>query len=215
MGGHVDGCDRCGHKRISYNSCRNRHCPKCQGLEKEMWAIQREEELLPISYFHVVFTLPHELNTPCLYNPKFMYGLLFEAAWYVLNTFGTDPKWLGAKSAATMILHTWGQKLTLHPHVHCIVPSGGITPNGDWQKAKRGGVKFLYPILAMNKVYRAYFLKRLPLHLENGELSLPIDFPMGDNYIQWKESLYKKEWLVYAKSPFGGAKHAVKYIVYQ
>ncbi len=134
LGGHVDACDSCGYTRISYNSCRNRHCPKCQGLQREMWTIQREEELLPVAYFHVVFTLPHELNGLCLHNPKFMYDLLFESAWFILNTFSRDQKWLGAQSAATMLLHTWGSNLSLHPHIHCIVPNGGITKNGDWQK---------------------------------------------------------------------------------
>jgi len=212
LGGHVDECDSCGYQRISYNSCRNRHCPKCQGLQREMWTIQREEELLPVAYFHVVFSLPHELNGLCLHNPKFMYDLLFESAWYVLNTFGRDKKWLGAQSAATILLHTWGQNLSLHPHVHCIVPNGGMTKNGDWQNPRKGNPKFLYPILAMNKVYKAFFLKRLREHLESGELQLPQDFPMNHNYDRWKENLYKKEWVIYAKPPFGGVKNVVKYI---
>lgn len=106
LGSHVDACDACGHLRISYNSCRNRHCPKCQGLNKEMWAIQQEDQLLPTTYFHVVFTIPHQLNGLCLHNPRFMYGLLLQAAWYTLDTFARDPKWLGAKPAATMVLHT-------------------------------------------------------------------------------------------------------------
>ncbi len=212
LGGHIDECDSCGYQRISYNSCRNRHCPKCQGLQREMWTIQREEELLPVAYFHVVFTLPHELNGLCLRNPKFMYDLLFESAWYVLNTFARDKKWLGAQSAATMLLHTWGQNLSLHPHVHCIVPNGGITKNGNWQNPRKGNAQFLYPILAMNKVYNAFFLKRLRAHLEAGELQLPPDFPMNYKYDRWKENLYKKEWVVYAKPPFGGVKNVVKYL---
>ncbi len=212
LGGHVDECDSCGYTRISFNSCRNRHCPKCQGLQKEMWTIQREEELLPIAYFHVVFTLPHELNGLCLLNPKFMYNLLFESAWYVINTFSRDKKWLGAQSAATMLLHTWGQNLSLHPHVHCIVPNGGINKNGDWQNSHRGNAKFLFPILAMNKVYKAYFLKRMRVQLEAGSLSLPEGFPKHSFYKNWKETLYKKEWVIYAKPPFGGVKNVVKYL---
>jgi hypothetical protein len=141
-----------------------------------------------------------------------MYGLLFEAAWYVIKSFAEDPKWLGARSAATMVLHTWSQKLTLHPHLHCIVPNGGLTSQGQWEGPKRGNAKFLYPILAMNKVYKAYFLKRLRTHLEGGELSLPHNFPFGTDYIQWKEGLYKKNWVVYAKPPFGGAQYVVKYL---
>ena len=120
LGGHAQACDSCGQVRVSYNSCRNRHCPKCQGLQKEMWIIQREEELLPLAYFHVVFTLPHQLNGLCLHNPRFMYNLLFESAWYVLDKFGRDKQWLGAQTAATMILHTWGQNLhTSTCALHC------------------------------------------------------------------------------------------------
>lgn len=212
LGGHINVCDKCNHTIISYNSCRNRHCPKCQSLQKEMWTIQRENELLQVAYFHVVFTLPHEFNGLCTHNPRFMYDLLFESAWYVLKTFANDKQWLGAKSAATMVLHTWGQNLSLHPHIHCIVPSGGLTKEGKWQNPRKGNADFLYPILAMNVVYKAYFLKRLRQHLEEGELSLYEDFPMGKEYYNWKESLYKKEWVIYIKPPFGGAKHVVKYL---
>ena len=212
LGGHIDACDRCDHTKISYNSCRNRHCPKCQGLKKEMWAIQREEELLPIAYFHLVFTLPHELNGLCSYNPRLMYNLLFESAWYVLQTFANDPLWLGAKSAATMVLHTWSQKLTLHPHVHCIVPSGGLAADGKWQRSRKGNANFLYPVLAMNQVYKAYFLKILKGYLKGNELKLPKKSPIGKAYYNWKEILYKKEWVVYTKPPFGGAHNVVKYL---
>ena len=212
LGGHIDACDACGFLKISYNSCRNRNCPKCQGMEKEMWIIQREEELLPVPYFHVVFTLPHELNVLCLRNPRFMYDLLFESAWYVLQTFASDPKWLGAQSAATMVLHTWGQNLQLHPHVHCIVPNGGLTKEGQWQNPKKGGPGFLFPILAMNKVYRAYFLKQLKIALEGGLLALAADFPTGKDYKIWKEKLYTKEWVVYTKPPFSKPENVVNYM---
>ena len=212
LGGHIDACDACGFLKISYNSCRNRNCPKCQGMEKEMWIIQREEELLPVPYFHVVFTLPHELNVLCLRNPRFMYDLLFESAWYVLQTFASDPKWLGAQSAATMVLHTWGQNLQLHPHVHCIVPNGGLTKEGQWQNPKQGGPGFLFPILAMNKVYRAYFLKQLKIALEGGLLALAADFPTGKDYKIWKEKLYTKEWVVYTKPPFSKPENVVNYM---
>ena len=124
LGGHIDSCDQCGHIRVSYNSCRNRHCPKCQGVEKEMWVIQQEDALLPVAYFHVVFTIPHELNDLCLHHPGFMYDLLMKSAWHTIKTLSKDPKWLGATPAATMVLHTWSQTLVLHPHVHCIVPNG-------------------------------------------------------------------------------------------
>lgn len=212
MGGHVDACTACGLLRISYNSCRNRNCPKCQELQKEMWTIQREEELLPVTYFHVVFTLPHALNGLCLHNPRFMYNLLFEAAWMVLQSFGADPKWLGAQTAATMLLHTWGQNLTLHPHVHCIVPGGGISKAGKWQQPRRGNARFLFPVLAMNKVFRACFLKQLRHYLEAGQLALPTGFPKDKAYHEWKEQLYKTEWVVYVKSPFSQVRNVVRYL---
>ena len=212
LGGHKEVCTSCGIVKYAYNSCRNRACPKCQGLKKEMWIIQREEELLPISYFHVVFTLPHELNGLCLRNPKFMYGLLFNAAWYTLNTFSNDPKWLGAKSAATMILHTWGQKLNLHPHVHCIVPSGGLTSNGKWQNPKKGNDKFLFPVDAMKIIFKNYFWKILKINLEAGLLTLPKCFPPNSQYYNWKESIYHKDWGIHCKPPFGGVKNVVNYL---
>ena len=213
LGGHVDACDSCGHLRISYNSCRNRHCPKCQGLNKEMWTIQQEDQLLPTTYFHVVFTLPHELNGLCLHNPRFMYDLLLRSSWYTLNTFARDPKWLGAKSAATMVLHTWGQTLVLHPHVHCIVPNGGLTSKDEWQLPKRGNAKFLYPVKALKKVFKVFFLKQMRLALEQGLLIFPPDFPSKPaRYHPWKENLYAKDWVVHTKKPFAGVQHVVKYL---
>lgn len=222
LGGHINGCNDCGHIRISYNSCRNRHCPKCQGVNKEMWIVQQEDMLLSVAYFHVVFTLPHELNELCLHQPKFMYDLLFQAAWHTLKTFAKDPKWLGAKTAATMVLHTWSQTLILHPHVHCIVPNGGLTKETNtfrWQfpkqsKGKREG-NFLFPITGIKKVYKGYFLAQLKSAIDRGELPLPPNFPMGKNYQAWKDVLYKKEWVVYTKKPFsskGGVKHVVNYL---
>lgn len=218
LGGHIDECNDCGHLRISYNSCRNRHCPKCQGMKKEMWIVQQEDMLLPIAYFHVVFTLPHELNELCLHQPKFMYDLLFQAAWHTLNTLSNDPKWIGAKTAATMVLHTWSQTLILHPHVHCIVPNGGLTKQGNtfrWQFPKRGNNNFLFPIAAMKKLYKGFFLSQLKAAIEKGELPLPPNFPMGRKYKTWKDVLYKKDWVVYTKKPFsskGGIKKVVDYL---
>lgn len=172
LGGHVDACDECGDLRISYNSCRNRHCPKCQGLNKEMWLIQQEDMLLPVAYFHLVFTLPHELNELCRYQPKFMYNLLFQSAWHTLNTLALDAKWLGAKTAATMVLHTWSQTLVLHPHVHCIVPNGGITKDGTWQFPNRGNGNFLFPVKAMQKLYKGHFMANLKKKIEQETLTL-------------------------------------------
>lgn len=139
MGGHVDSCDACGHIRVSYNSCRNRHCPKCQSTQRERWIINREQDLLPVSYFHVVFTLPEPLNQLCARYPVIMYNTLFHAAWETIQAFSTDPKHLGAEPGMISILHTWGQQLWFHPHLHCIVPGGGINRQGKWKQAKRDG----------------------------------------------------------------------------
>ncbi len=213
LGGHIDACNECGHLTISYNSCRNRNCPKCQGLNKEMWIIQQEDQLLPTSYFHVVFTIPHELNPLCLHQPLFMYNLLFKAAWYTIDSFARNPKWLGAKTAATMVLHTWGQNLSLHPHLHCIVPNGGLTQDGQWQMPKRGNSRFLYPVPAMRIVFKAFFLKQLKAAISKGTISLPKAIPSkGKAFFIWKEALYNKQWVVYTKNPFAGVHNVVQYL---
>jgi hypothetical protein len=168
--------------------------------------VQQEDMLLPVAYFHVVFTLPHELNELCIYQPRFMYNLLFKAAWHTLNTLANDTKWLGAKTAATMVLHTWSQTMILHPHVHCIVPNGGITKDGKWQFPKKGNGNFLFPVVAMRKIYKGYFLATLKAAIEKGELPLPPNFPYGNRYKDWKDILYKKDWVVYTKKPFSGVK---------
>jgi len=199
LGSHVDGCSACGHLRISYNSCRNRHCPKCQGTQREKWIQAREEELLPVPYFHVVFTLPDLLNQLCLYKPRILYDLLFTTAWSVLNSFGHDPKLLGAQTGMISILHTWGQTMSLHPHLHCIVPGGGLTKQGKWKMAKSQG-KYLFSVKAMSKVFRGRFIaglkEQLPAQMEKSFVN----------------QLYKHSWVVYAKRPFAGAKSVVEYL---
>lgn len=210
LGGHIDACTKCGHQQISYNSCRNRHCPKCQGLAKEMWIVQQEDMLLPVAYFHVVFTLPHELNELCLHHGKDMYDLLFQAAWHTIKTLSADPKWLGAKSAATMVLHTWSQTLGLHPHVHCIVPNGGLTAQGKWQLPKRGVGNFLYPVKAMQQLYKGYFMDQILDLLKTGQVRFPQEPPKS--MYRWKDALYRKDWVVYTKKPFAGVKHVVDYL---
>lgn len=199
LGAHVDGCTSCGHLRISYNSCHNRHCPKCQGTQREQWIQAREKELLPVSYFHVVFTLPDTLNPLCLHKDKEVYNILFQTAWSVLNTFGRDHKWLGAQSGMIAILHTWGQTLSLHPHLHCIVPGGGLTKQGKWKTAKTNG-KYLFSVKAMSKVFRGRFIallkERLPAEM-NRELV---------------NELYKKDWVVFAKRPFNGPQSVIEYL---
>ncbi len=213
LGGHIDACDACGNIKISYNSCRNRHCPKCQGLEKELWMLAREEELLPVTYFHVVFTLPHELNDLCRYNAEAMYDLLFSSAKQTLQQFGDDKQWLGAQLGITMVLHTWGQNLSLHPHIHCIVPNGGLRKDGTWQYPKKGNEKFLFPVAAMQSVYKALFMKGLHEKIVNKMINLPPDFPIEKSaYKSWKNALYDKTWVIYAKRPFGGPKQVIEYL---
>jgi hypothetical protein len=199
LGSHVDGCTSCGHLRISYNSCRNRHCPKCQGKEREKWIQAREAELLPVPYFHVVFTLPDALNRLCLFKPEVLYGLLFQTAWSVINSFGQDPKFLGAATGMISILHTWGQTMTLHPHLHCIVPGGGLTKQGKWKGAKSDG-KFLFPVQAMSKVFRGRFVAAL-------KEAMPQE--MNKELIN---RLYLHNWVVYAKRPFTGPESVVEYL---
>ena len=212
LGGHIDGCDQCGYLRISYNSCRNRHCPKCQGINKEMWVVQQEDMLLPVAYFHVVFTLPHELNELCLHQPKLMYDLLFKAAWHSLNTLAGDDKWLGAKTSATMILHTWSQTLGLHPHVHCIVPNGGLTKDGQWQFPRRGNGNFLFPVVAMKKLFKGFFMQQLHRAILAKQVKRPRAGISDMNYYSWKNRLYKKEWVVFTKKPFSGVHQVINYL---
>ena len=199
LGAHVDGCSACGHLRISYNSCRNRHCPKCQGTEREKWIQARTEELLPAPYFHVVFTLPDLLNKLCLYKPKVLYDLLFTTAWSVLNSFGHDHKLLGAQTGMIAVLHTWGQTMTLHPHLHCIIPGGGLTKQGKWKQAKSEG-KYLFSVKAMSKVFRGRFIAALKEQLPEQMDKMFVD------------QLYKHHWVVYAKRPFGGLQSVVEYL---
>ena len=197
LGGHVDLCTACGHVRISYNSCRNRHCPKCQQIQRERWIQARESELLPATYFHVVFTLPEALNRICLYEPARIYKILFDTAWSVVRSFGHDEKYLGADMGMISILHTWGQNLSLHPHLHCILPGGGITSSGNWKHGRSKG-KFLFPVKAMSAVFRARFVAAL-----RNTMALDKAF---------YNDLFKSSWVVYAKRPFGGPKQVVEYL---
>lgn len=194
LGGHVDACESCGSVRISYNSCRNRHCPKCQGHKREEWIRQRQSDLLPCPYFHVVFTLPQEINPLALRYPVLVYKSLFEAAWATLRQFGGRH---GLQPGMIAVLHTWGQNLSLHPHLHCIVPGGGTDGSGHWQGLSHSG-KYLFPVKALSKVFRAKYVQ--VLRAQNiGEKSL-------------LESLFAKEWVVYAKRPFGGPSQVIEYL---
>jgi predicted nuclease of predicted toxin-antitoxin system len=202
LGGHVDKCNTCNHKRISYNSCRNRHCPKCQVTNKERWIEARHKDLLPTTYFHVVFTIPHELNSYCINYPKDLYNILFEASKETIETFSQDEKHLGAKTGMISLLHTWGQNLSLHPHVHMIVPGGGITDTGLWKHSKSDG-NFLFPVQSMSIVYKNKFMEKLGLFLKSQ--NKPIE-------VKLRRALYNKNWVVYAKDCFVGPKQVIEYL---
>jgi hypothetical protein len=212
LGGHIEQCENCGIIDISYNSCRNRHCPKCQTVKKLHWVKQRESELLPVPYFHVVFTLPHELNTLVLSNQALLYDLLFKTVGETLLTFGHDAKRLGGELDATLVLHTWGQNLLLHPHLHCIVPGGALTKDSRWVKAKSN---YLFPVKAMAKHFRANYLKRLQACYTRHELQFHGESKQYASSVEFnrlKEILWKKGWIVYAKKPFAGPKQIIHYL---
>ncbi len=202
LGWHIDQCDNCTHLRISYNSCRNRHCPKCQGPQRESWIRAQHKKLLPLKYFHVVFTIPDSLNNYCLHQPKMMYSILFKAAWDTINTFAHDPKHLGGQTGMTCILHTWGQNLSLHPHLHCIIPAGAITAHQKWKQAKSKG-KFLFPVKALSPVFRAKFVHLFSEKAKEQKLAVRQMFI---------DQLFKKNWVVFAKQPFLGAAQIIEYI---
>lgn len=194
LGGHVDVCTDCGVIHISYNSCRNRHCPKCQGHKKQAWIQRREAELLPCTYFHVVFTLPQQLNSLALYNPQVAYDALFATAWQTLHQFG---KTAGVQMGMIAVLHTWGQNLSLHPHLHCIVPGAGINGKQQWQLLPHSN-KYLFAVKALSKVFRAKYIHYLR------------SYGIRDQSLF--DSLYQQDWVVYAKRPFGTAMQVVEYL---
>ena len=213
LGGHLYRCEECGSEKNVYNSCRNRHCPKCQNLEKERWLEKRRNELLPVPYFHVVFTLPEQLNVLALGNPEVIYDLLFHSASQTLLEIGADPKHLGARLGALAILHTWGQTLVLHPHLHCIVPGGGPSPDGKrWLAASE---RFLLPVRVLAPVFRGKFLAGLKQLYHEGRLSLTAGADkLRDpfEFLNLLDRLYKKSWWVYNKAPFGGPEQVLKYL---
>jgi len=202
LGGHVDVCDGCGHERISYNSCRNRHCPKCQGTNRERWILDRQKDLLPVPYFHVVFTLPGQLNALCLSHPEHLYNILFQASKQTVMQLGLDEKHIGAKPGMIAVLHTWGQQLWLHPHVHCIIPGGGITKAGYWRFSASQG-KFLFPVKVMSLVFRGKFMLMFKKFCADEKIPLPLDF---------LNKLYKTNWVVFAKQPFAGPEQVIEYL---
>ncbi len=210
LGYHKDKCNNpdCGYGHISFNSCRDRHCPKCNGIKREKWVRMRMDDLLPVKYFHVVFTLPDSLNSLFLSEPVKMYNLLFDYAWKTILTFGKDHKYLGAKTGMVAILHPWGQNLALHPHIHCLVPAGGITKNNKWRNTKNDG-KFLFPVKALAKVFRGKFTDGLVKFHKHHIIKLEQPFIENKKYLH---PLYKKKWAVYAKLPLYNAQQVVNYI---
>jgi hypothetical protein len=206
LGGHVDTCDSCGHERISYNSCRDRHCPKCQGPRRAQWLAERIERVLPTPYFHVVFTIPDDLNPLALRNKEVVYRVLFEAASRTLLTIARGPRHLGADIGITAVLHTWGQNLLLHPHLHCVVTGGGLSPDtGRWVAGRQ---RYFLPVKVLGKLFRGKFLSALQRAYKEGELDLADPFA----WPALRDRLYRKSWVVYAKAPFGGAEHVFRYL---
>lgn len=213
LGGHVDRCNECGHERISYNSCRNRHCPKCGSLAKEKWLSTRRKELLPVPYFHIVFTIPAELNALTLVNQDTVYRILFQSAAETLLCLGRDPKRLGAEIGLIAILHTWGQNLMDHPHLHCIVPGGGLSKDGtQWIGSRK---KFFIPVHVLSLVFRGKFMERLKKMYNDGRIKCVGKAKAFENRKEFQklfDHLFRKGWIVYAKQPFGGPEQVLTYL---
>jgi len=213
LGGQIEQCDRCGHRRLCYRSCRNRHCPKCQGSAREAWLEKRRDELLPCEYFHLVFTLPQELAAIALQNKRALFDILFRAASRTLREIAADPQHLGAETGFLAVLHTWGQQLQFHPHLHCVVPGGGIAPAGDRWIACRPG--FFLPVRVLSRRFRTLFLDHLDRAFRQGGLRLSGSLaPLADPaaFERYLRSLRKTEWVVYSKPPFAGPAKVLDYL---
>ena len=214
LGYHLDECDECGYKEPSPNSCRDRHCPTCQGINRRKWVKARLEDLLPVPYYHVVFTLPHLLFPLSLYNKELIYNLLFDNASATLLELGKDPHWLGGEIGFYGILHTWGQTLWHHVHVHFIVPGGALKADGRWVKSKYRG-RFLFPVAALSKVFRGKFVEGLKAAYDAKEIHIPEEMDyldQEDGFELWVNNLVARDWVVYCKAPLGRAEEVVKYI---
>jgi Putative transposase/Transposase zinc-binding domain len=205
MGGHVLGCPECGHRQIAYNSCGNRHCPTCQATAAARWLEARAAELLPVPYFHVVFTLPNALDPIALGNPRVVYDLLLRSAAETLLEVAADPKLLGAQTGVLAVLHTWGQNLQFHPHVHCVVPGGGLSPDGTSWIASASN--FFLPVRVLSRVFRGKFLAGLRAAIANGKIHVA-----ADQFEQVLSAVISTDWVVYAKPPFGGPEAVLKYL---
>ena len=213
LGGHLEECDTCGHQRPAYDSCRNRHCPKCQSLARAQWLQDRQAELLPVEYFHVVFTVPEEIAALTYQNKEVVYGILFRATAETLRTIAADPKHLGAAIGFFAVLHSWGQNLLFHPHLHCVVPGGGLTPDGKHWIACRPG--FFLPVRVLSCLFRRLFLDHLQAAFDQGELQFFSSLERLRDpkaFAQYLAPLRRTEWVVYAKPPFGGPEQVLHYL---
>jgi hypothetical protein len=213
LGGHVEECNHCGHRVISYNSCRNRHCPKCQGAARERWLSERQSELLPVPYFHVVFTLPHQLAPLALQNKRVVYGILFRAVAETLLEVAKDPRLLGAEIGFLAVLHTWGQNLQHHPHLHCVVPGGGLSfDHRQWIGSRN---QFLLPVKVLSRVFRGKFLAMLKRAFRKGKLGFHGQLvSMKTRFHSLIDELHDCEWVVYTKAPFAGPEHVLRYLAH-
>jgi hypothetical protein len=213
LGGHVEACEDCGVARVAYNSCRNRHCPKCQGAARAQWLADRQAELLPVPYFHVVFTMPTPIAAIAFQNKAVVYSILFSAAAEAMTTLAANPRRLGARLGLLAVLHTWGQALTHHPHVHCVVPGGGLSPDGTRWIAGRPG--FFLAVKPLAKLFRRLFLERLRKAFDGGELRFFGDLALladpGRLGAQLEQAR-RVDWVVYAKKPFGGPAQVLAYL---
>jgi len=213
LGGHLDRCSRCSYEAISYNSCRNRHCPKCQTNARDKWLAERSKELLPVRYVHVVFTLPHELSWVALQNKKVVYDLLFRTSAATLLEVAADPKHLGAEIGFLSVLHTWGQNLQHHPHIHCVIPSGGLSL--DHQRWIHPRYAFFLPVKVLSRVFRGKFVAGLKRAFRQGRLTFPGSlqpFAREKAFHAFLRPLFRQDWVVYAKRPFGGPEHVLHYL---
>ena len=213
LGGHVEQCDECGHQRIWYNSCRNRHCGKCQSLARALWIEDRQSELLDSSYFHLVFTVPEQIAAIAFFNKRVVYNILFRTCAETLRIIAADPRHLGAEIGFFSVLHTWGQNLLHHPHIHCVVPGGGLSPDrSHWISCRP---RFFLPVRVLSRLFRRLFLKHLEKAFASGELRFPSSMqPLQhrDQFLLYLAPVRKVEWVVYAKKPFAGPKQVLDYL---
>jgi hypothetical protein len=210
LGGHLERCGHCQHQRISYNSCRNRHCPKCQNTARAEWVRRRQRELLPVEYFHLVFTIPEQLNALALQNQKVVYQILFETSAETLTTIAADPKHLGAQIGFFSILHTWGQNLLHHPHLHCVATGGGLNPDGNWISSRPG---FFLSVRVLSRLFRRLFLEALQAAFSFGKLAFCGELAgLDECFSTLVADLGRLEWVVYAKPPFGGPLQVLEYL---